>query len=168
MMQYATPAELAHHLDPDNLAPEIPTLATVLLRRASELVRDATAGAQYPVDSDGYPTVPSTIAAFRDATCEQAASWSLHGIDPRKGRAGAKLVVTTKALLGGSIGYGQSAGVQDAIEDLSAGDTLAESAWQILRRAGLISNRVSAASTSAWIGDPDPRPYDPTTGRFIS
>lgn len=58
--------------------------------------------------------------------------------------------------------------MQDAIEKLSAGNSLSPAAWQILNRAGLISTRITAGSTSAYVAPADSRPYDPTTGRFVS
>lgn len=167
MIQYATPAELAHHIDPDAPTPTPPPLATVLLRTASGLVRGATAGAVYSTDAEGVPTAPHIAAAFRDATCEQAAAWSLHGIDPRKGRASAQRTIASKSLLGGSVSYAADTRADQARSDLASGETLTDAAWQILRQAGLTTSSIQTAGYGVLVDTSETRAYDPTSGRFI-
>lgn len=149
-MIYATPTELALYIDPDATNPTPPPLATVLLRTAAALVQRAIAAAVYTVDADELPTDPILRAAVKNATCEQASAWSINDIDPRKGAAGLKPIVTTKALDGVSVGYGQSAPIQQALVELAAGDSLTSAAWLYLSNAGLISNR--ASTTNANLG----------------
>ncbi|GII98384.1 hypothetical protein CLV28_0707 [Sediminihabitans luteus] len=76
-LTYATPADLATWTGSTT-----PENATELLRSASGLVTAATRTAVYDVDPDGQPTAPDVVAAFRDATCAQAATWAALGIDP--------------------------------------------------------------------------------------
>ena len=158
-MIFATPAELAHYMDPDASTPTVPPLATVLLRSASNLVIQATAAARYPND-EGVARSERIRNALRDAACEQAQAWSINGVDPRKGAASLKPIVTTKALAGASVSYGQSAAIQDAIVKLHQADELVPSAWAILDNAGLISNRVRTG--------PDwGKAYDATEGILV-
>lgn len=145
MTLYATPAELAHYLDPDASAPEVPPLATVLLRHASSLVAGATAAAVYRVDAEGLPADTKLREALRDATCEQAGQWSLHGLDPRKGATQLTRLVASKSLNGASVSYEANAAAQAALNALASGDELTAAAWAILDNAGLISSRISSA-----------------------
>lgn len=142
---YATPEELARYIEPDAAEPQPVKDATVLLRHASGLVTDAISGAVYATTAEGLPTLQSVLKAVKDATCEQAQAWALNGIDPRKGTAALKPIVTTKALAGASVSYGQSADVQQAIVDLASGLSLTAPAYLILENAGLITNRVGTA-----------------------
>lgn len=167
MPNYATRQELANYIDPDADYPTPPDNAGVLLRIASDLVADAISGAVYEVDADDLPVDGRYRDAVRRATCEQASAWSLNGIDPRRGAAGLKPIVTTKSLNGASTSYGQSAPVQQAIVDLARGTVLTSQAFGILDRAGLITSSVQTGTPYA--GNViDERPYDPTTGRLIS
>lgn len=153
-MNYATPAELATYLDPDSENPTPPPLATVLVRKASQLVLDATAGAPYGVDEDGYPVDAYLRNAMREATLEQASAWSLHGIDPRKGAAGAPRRVSSKALNGAQASYVADPQADTALSALWAGDSLTSAALAVLRNAGLITTRVNGGRR--WPS----RPYD--------
>lgn len=162
-MIYATPTELANYLDPDAAQPPVPPLATVLLRTASQLVADAISGAVYSTDPDGLPTDARQRAAVRDATLEQAAAWSTNDIDPRRGAAGLKPIVTTKSVQGVAVSYGQSAAIQDALVDLAAGTSLIPAAWAYLHNAGLISNRVRPSWGVEQFSVAQ-RHYDPLTG----
>lgn len=141
-MIYATAAELATYMDPDAEMPAAVPLATVLIRHASTLVVGATAGATYRTDVDGFATDERTAAALKEATLEQASAWAINDIDPRKGAAGLNPIVTTKSLGDAAVSYGQSAAIQEAIVALASGTSLTDRAYDILRNAGLISNRV--------------------------
>lgn len=145
MIEYATPDELASHIDPDADDPTVPPKARKLIRRASALVSEAISGAVYSTNPQGLPTAPDVLEAVRDATCEQAAAWAAANIDPTAGAAALKPIPTTKALVGASVSYGQSADIQAALVELAEGKTLIPSAWSILVNAGLVSNRVGTA-----------------------
>lgn len=164
MLIYATPAELGAYLDPD-LGTEAPPplLATVRLRAASALVREATVTARYAADADGLPIDPSTRAAMRDATLEHAQALVLHDIDPRMGAGSLKATVASKSLAGASVSYQQNGAAQAALATLAGGRELVPSAWQILADADLITGDVSVrASTQR--RPIAARSYDPTTG----
>lgn len=165
-MQYATAAELATYMDPDNPNPQPPPLATVLLRMASELVRDATAGAIYVTDAQGMPTDLATLTAFKAATMEHAQTWSLHGIDPRKGAAGVVRRVASKSLGGASTSYVADPAADTFLSDLASGTSLTLAAWRILDNAGLISNRAQTGPSGHEIFNVAQRTYDPVTGSY--
>ena len=137
MINYATPAELAAYMELEVAT----TNATILIRHSSLLVADAIQGALYAADANGLPTDATLLAAVKNATCEQAQTYSLTGIDPRAGIAGVTPVVTQKQLDSASVTYGNASGVQAAVETLAAGKTLTDAAYRILDQAGLISNR---------------------------
>lgn len=163
---YATPAQLAAYLDPDATEPPTPPLATVLLRSASALVRDATKTALYNVDrATGLPTDQGILSMLADATCEQAAAWSVNGIDPRKGAGQVQRRVASKALGGASVSYVADPAADTYLSALASGQSLVLSAWTMLRNAGLIPNVVITApgggvytgptvATDAYLGQP--------------
>lgn len=151
-MTYATPQQLAAYMNPDAVSPQPPQNATVLLRTASGLVADAIVGGIYATDGEGNATDPVIASAIRDATCEQAQAWSLNGIDPRQGTTQTARRVASKSLAGASVSYEAGSGGADYLDALASGTELTEGAWAILRRAGLISNRVVTGGYS--------RPYD--------
>jgi hypothetical protein len=127
MLTYATTAQLAVWT-----GAAAPTNAAALLRSASLLVRRATLTAIYDVDAQGMPTAPDVAAAFRDATCTQAATWASLGIDPAKGAA--DTLPVSKSLGSASITYathGVTTGRADAAVQL------AQEARLILAEAGL-------------------------------
>jgi hypothetical protein len=156
-MQYATPADLGVWLDPD----PAPANANRLLRSASGLVRNATAGARYAVDADGLPTDPRIATAFLEATLAQAEAWAANGIDPTKGVAQLKRTVQSKSADGRSVTYADNGG-RAALEALASGTELVGQARSILSNAGLISNRIQA--TPGYVRDVEVVSYDPTTG----
>ena len=165
MTPYADAAELAAYMDPDSESPAVPPLATVLLRSAQQLVRDATAGAIYDTDANEHATDAAKHAALKTATMEQASAWSLHGIDPRKGAGQAPRQVASKSLLGGSVSYVADPTRDTYLSDLASGQHLTTAAWTILRNAGLISNRVRTGSSHGSGGViVEQVPYDPVTG----
>ncbi len=166
MTTYATAAELAAYIDPDSTEPATPALATVLLRTASEMVRDYTAAAVYVTDAEGMPTHLDTLTAFKAATMEQASAWSLHGIDPRKGAAGVGRRVASKSLGGASVSYAADPAADTYLSDLASGAALTLSAWRILNNAGLISNRVETAPSGPERFNVAQRSYDPVTGNY--
>lgn len=147
-MIYATPAELARYLDPDATAPTVPPLATVLLRSASQLVLDYTAGATYRADAEGRPTDVIKLAGVKNATMEQASAWSLHGIDPRKGAAQVSRRVASKSVTGVSVSYVADPAADTFLSDLASGQALTAAAYLFLVNAGLISNR--ARTSPRW------------------
>ncbi len=59
-----------------------PSNASVLLRSASLLVRQATLPAMYAADDDGLPTDADLLQAMSDATCAHAAALWAAGINP--------------------------------------------------------------------------------------
>lgn len=165
-MQYATAAELAAYMDPDNPTPATPPLATILLRSASALVLDATAAAVYVTDAEGMPTHLDTLAAFKAATMEQASAWSVHNIDPRRGPTGAARRVASKSLGGASVSYVTDPAADNYLSDLASGASLTLSAWRILRNAGLISNRVETGGGGHERFNVSQRTYDPVNGTY--
>lgn len=163
-MIFATKEQLAAYIEPDVQNPPVPDKAVVRLRAASGLVSDHIAGAIYATDTEGLPTDPVKLAAVRDATLEHAQALVLNNIDPRIGSAGLKPIVTTKALGGASVSYGQSAPVQQAVVALAEGRELVPSALAILQRAGLISNRAGRPGGGVEYFNIQQRYYDPLTG----
>ncbi|TDP29765.1 hypothetical protein [Nocardia ignorata] len=115
-----------------------PANAALLLRFASILVRRVTMCDHYDVDTAGLPTDTAIAEAFRDATCAQAAMWSLAGLNPVAGTVGRELAVASQTADGGSVVYGDSitgAEVERALKQLHSAALL------ILRNAGLASTR---------------------------
>lgn len=162
---YATKEQLADWMDPDADPPAIPPLATVLLRSASALVRSAASGAVYTVGADGFATDARVRTALREATCEQAQAWSIHGIDPRKGAAAGQdaKVVGAKSAMGLSVTYVADAAAAADLAALRAGDTLVGSAWRILEQAGLVTNTIDGTGAS-YARPVSVTPFDPITG----
>lgn len=146
MTPYATPADLAEYLNPDDETPAVPPLATILLRSAQTLVLDTIAAAIYRVDTDEHATDTATHDAIKNAIMEQAGSWSLHEIDPRKGAPQVQRRVASKSLLGGSVSYVADPTADTYLSDLASGQSLTLAAWRILREAGLITTRVGPGS----------------------
>ena len=129
MLIYATSAELTTWL-----GVAAPANATTLLRSASILVHRATLTAIYDVDAAGLPTDADQLAAFRDATCSQVATWIALALDPAKGAAGAAKVVTSKSIGSASITYAVTAA---AAAMANAATDLSQEALLILADAGL-------------------------------
>lgn len=135
MRLYATPSDLTDH----DWLDEVPPNAKRLIRSASVKVEHATRMARYKVDSEGMPTEQKHIDAFRDAVCQQAATWAESGLDPNAGEAGQALYVKSQTVDGGSVtldGHASQETRQQAATELSA-DTMA-----ILRNAGLTTSHV--------------------------
>ncbi len=132
---YAAPDDL---IDGDWLTGTVPANATALLRYASILVRRATMCDHYDTDSAGLPADTVTAGAFRDATCAQAAMWSLAGINPLAGTVGRELAVASQTADGGSVTYGDAISAEEVDQALSR---LNSAALLILRNAGLASTR---------------------------
>lgn len=134
MRLYATPDDLV----PDWMA-TVPDRAPALIRAASGLVEDATLLARYAVDADGYPTNPRIAAAFRNAVCQQVTIWVAAGLDPDKGLTGQDPHLTGESAGSGSVNY---SGAQTTQELGQAATTLADAAFNILRREGLMTPQV--------------------------
>lgn len=134
MLVYATSTQFDGWLDGP-----LPVNATTLLRSASLLVRDATVASIYTVDTEGYPTDTTVRQAFTDATCAQAAMWSVAGIDPAGGGVASTAPVRSKKLGSGSVEYDTSVGGSVAAYNArqSAARELCTEAWMILKQAGL-------------------------------
>lgn len=89
--------------DGDDLAAymgaDAPVNADQLLRSATALVLDATNQAYYSVDpATGLATDAQIGAAMNQATCAQAAAWSLLGVDPLVGGVGVPTVVSSTGI----------------------------------------------------------------------
>lgn len=131
MLIYATTAQLTTWLGVAS-----PSNATSLLRSASILVRRATLTAVYDIATGGMPTDADLVAALKDATCSQAATWIALAIDPAQGVAGAGKVVAAKSIGSASVTY---ATVNAAQAMADASEFLSQEAWLILSDVGLTS-----------------------------
>lgn len=172
MTIYATPAQLANYIagreldDETEPLPAPPATAGVLLRRASSLVGEAIKAALYRVDANGYPLNPAYRTALAEATAAQAAAWSENGIDPTKGRAGAKAAIASKSLGGASVAYASYAADAEARSDLASGDVLISEAIRVLDAAGLRSSSVQSNRGGVDVF-PQAYPFDRFSGRYI-
>lgn len=133
MRVYATVEEL------ETFAGSAPDNAVALIREASLLVEEATMLDVYATDADGYPTDQRVKQAFMEATCAQATLWSSAGLDPTKGATGQTPAITSQSVPGGSVSYQQPATMAELG---SAATTLCDSAYLILRQAGLCRRNV--------------------------
>lgn len=131
---YATAADLATWT-----GTTAPVNATQLLRRASGLVRKATAVAFYDTDPTGLPTDPDTLHAFNDATCAQANFWASNNIDPASGALTQSGILTSKRLGSASLNYDAagSGSVTAWQAKVAATTELCEEAFDILAAAGI-------------------------------
>lgn len=140
MLIYATTAEVN-----DWLQDEAPANVDQLIRSASLLVRHATLTARYTVDPAGKPDDPDVLAAFRDATCAQVASWVTLGIDPAGGGIDGTPPVQSSKILNGDITYDTSAAASVTAQNArqTASRTLCTDAAMILSTAGLLDDPVT-------------------------
>lgn len=120
-----------------------PANATVLLRSASLLVREATRNCFYATDAGNLPTDPVTKQAFNDATCAQAAFWAANSIDPVAVFT-PPVVLNQKALGSARLGYDTAGAgsVQAYQARVKAAKTLCEESQRILQDANLQLNGV--------------------------
>jgi len=112
--------------------------ARLLLRFASDLVRDATKCDLYETEPNGLPVDLDILEAMRDATCAHTAMWIRAGIDPAAGAVGRPAAIAAQSADGGSVTYGETvtgAEIQASLQRLSG------AALRILRNAGLASTR---------------------------
>ncbi|MFJ2619694.1 hypothetical protein [Glutamicibacter sp. NPDC087344] len=95
----------------------------------------------YAVDSDGMPRHADRAAAFKEATCEQAAFWAANGLDPSAGELVevGKRVASSKSIKGATVSYDAADAASAKQARVNALRVLCTSAFQILRNAGLIS-----------------------------
>ena len=116
-----------------------PTNATQLLRRASALVRKATATAFYAVDTTGLPTDTVTLQAFKDATTAQANFWAVNNIDPASGGLTQSGILSSKKIGSASLTYDTvGTGSVTAYQARAAATSdLCEEAFDILQGAGV-------------------------------
>lgn len=136
MAVYATPAEYAAWLYPDDEEPTPPAGATRALRAASGRIDELLIAAVYDVDEDGLPADADTLAALRDATCAQADYQRASGDVNSTGAAGQWSSVSIGSA---SLSRGQAAGCGTA-----SAPKYSSEAYGILQRAGLVPNE-------AWI-----------------
>ncbi len=113
--------------------------ALSLLRSASLLVENATRLATYDVDTNGLPTEPKIIEAFKLATLQQIATWYFSNIDPDKGGVGQTAQISSQSVDGGSVSY---SGAVSAQELGYAATSLTDLAVEYLRSAGLLNRSV--------------------------
>lgn len=116
-----------------------PPNATQLLRRASGLVRKATATAFYATDTTGLPTDAGTLQAFKDATTAQASMWAAAGIDPTGGGVAVVAPLRAKKIGSAALDYDTSASssVTAYSARSAAAVTLCIEAVDILQAAGI-------------------------------
>lgn len=147
---YATPAQLANYLagrDLDDTSDPVPTPpddAEVLLRRASSLVASAIRATLYDVDNDGLPLDVEQAAVLSEATCAQAAAWSINNVNPLAGRAGATKDIAAKSGGGVSVTYASYADDAKARSDLASGDVLVSESLRVLDAGGMLSTAVQS------------------------
>ncbi|MFJ4653861.1 hypothetical protein ACIP5Y_21550 [Nocardia sp. NPDC088792] len=131
-----------------------PANAAALIRRASNLVTEATEQDTYyayPLPAgqiapdiapcgtaQGMPVLPYQAQAFQDATCQQVVEWATAGVDPDAGLIGQPQVIGQQSVPGGAVTY-----VADQTQDWQqmSVDCLCAASWRILRNAGLAINR---------------------------
>lgn len=126
---YANPTDLYGWLG------EIPADAEMQIRQASLLVAKETRFDHYPTDPDtGAPVEQRHIDAFRDATCQQVASWKAAKINPLAGPTGQAPQVASQSVDGGSISYTGLPSTQDITR---ATEELCQASRLILQLNGL-------------------------------
>ncbi|WP_405137524.1 hypothetical protein [Nocardia sp. NBC_01388] len=131
-----------------------PANAAALIRRASDLVDEATEQDTYytyPLPTGqaepssapcgraaGMPVLPYQAQAFNDAVCQQVVEWSTGGVDPDAGLVGQPQVIGQQSVPGGAVTYIADQTQQwqrDSVE------CLCRASLRILRMAGLALNR---------------------------
>lgn len=118
-----------------------PLNASILLREASILVRDACRADVFDILPNGLPVDDDKREALQDATCAQAAMWATSGDDPTKGPGGQEPRLTVSAIDGASISYDTYLTAPDRAKALTG---LCAGAYRILRNAGLASSAVQS------------------------
>ncbi|NKV28218.1 hypothetical protein GS921_00280 [Rhodococcus hoagii] len=118
-----------------------PLNASILLREASILVRDACKADVFDVLPNGLPEDDDKREALQDATCAQAAVWAATDVNPTAGAGGLAREVVSSGIDGASVAYNTAS--TDAAKAASIG-TLCPSAYTILRSAGLASSAVQS------------------------
>lgn len=132
MPAYATVDDLAAWIDGD-----LPDNAKAVLRSAAYAVREATSTAYYPADKvTGLPTDASTLAAFRDATCAQAAAIIQLGIDPLMGGSTDPQVESAVGIGSAHVQYADAALAVQARQQVLNG--LCQEAARILRQSNIV------------------------------
>lgn len=113
-----------------------PSNAVQLLRTASLAVQEATQTAFYAVDEADAPTDATVIAAFRDATCAQAAAMIAQAVDPLAGGTYSSDGVEQSVGIGTArVQFADAAEAIEAQQQLLQG--LCPEAQRILRLAGI-------------------------------
>lgn len=168
MITYGTPEGLRDFMFGAGSSEPVPADATLLLRKASALVLDATKAAVYRTTPDGYPVAPAYLDTLTSATYTQAEAWSRAGITPGTTlvEASSKRVVASKSLGGASVSYVQNDTAAAAWNALASGEYLIASAYQLLEQGGLVSTSVQSLRAGADIFVM-PWPYDAYSGRYV-
>lgn len=149
MLIYATTTDLV-----PAWLPTAPANAAALLRRASNMVQEATLVDRYFVypipqgqtppatapagTATGAPSDPLIAQAFNDAVCQQVTEWVNASINPDAGLVGQPEIIQSQMVPGGSVTYDtteSSAWLAAAVHDLCPASVT------ILRNAGLMTGR---------------------------
>ena len=138
MLIYATSTDLAAWT-----GASAPANAATLLRSASLLIRTETTAALYPTDTTGLPTDATTLQAFKDAACAQAAFWSAAGIDPASGGISTIAPTRRKKVGSAELEYDTSAQAAAAQQVVlrAATHRLCAEAYQILTGQNLLTGQ---------------------------
>ena len=107
------------------------------LRAASVRVRHATRAARYDVGTDGKPSDPDVVDAFKDATVTQCLLWLPNGITPGGSLQQPTQKVASKSMGGRSVTFTTDDPAVTAAR-LQAAKELCDDAALILRDAGLV------------------------------
>lgn len=135
MPAYATTDDLAEWIDGD-----LPDNAKAILRTAAYAVREATSTAYYSADQNtGLPLDVTTAAAFRDATCAQAAALIALGIDPLAGGGTEASVERSVGIGSARIEYADANDAAQARAQLLGG--LCQEASRIIRQSNIVLGR---------------------------
>lgn len=121
-----------------------PPKIDALLRSASILVRRDTMTATYATDTNGKPTEPRLVDAFKEATCSQAQFWSVNEIDPSGGGLPQTSAIQSKKIGTASLVYDTTAQGNPTVvaARIDAASTLCPEAWLVLQQAGLVPGMI--------------------------
>lgn len=137
MILYASEAQLTAWM---GVEPEV--VVTPYLRKASGLVHTACINDLYDVDATGKPSDPDLAEAMQEAVCEQCELWIENGVNPVAGVGGVEAAVVKSSIDGASIELDPGALAASVAANAASVYRLSESAFAILRAAGLASAAV--------------------------
>jgi len=137
MLLYAAQEDIVALWDPDR--GDVPSNDALdgALRAASLRVRHATRAARYDVGTDGKPSDPDVVEAFRDATVAQCLLWLGNGITPDAQLQQPAQKVASKSMGGRSVTFTTDDPAVTAAR-VQAAKELCDDAALILRDAGLV------------------------------